>query len=208
MSDYTIEAELREKTGRAESRRLRRAGKLPAVIYGGGKPELAIALDELTLSKLLNEEHFHTAIIDIAVKGSRGKNQALLKDVQYDPLKDTATHIDFFRVSSESIVDMEVPVHPINHEKCPGVVAGGILEIARHSLRVHCRADAIPDHIDIDCSNLNIGDSIHINELALPKGVEAPHDEDFAIVTIAAPRVEVEPTETAEEESAEEAGGE
>ena len=199
MSDYTIEAELREKTGRAETRRLRRAGKLPGVIYGGGKPELAIAMDALALSKLLNEEHFHTAIIAIDVKGARGKNEALLKDVQYDPIKDHATHIDFFRVSSESIVDMEVPVHPIKHEKCPGVVAGGILEIIRHTLSVHCRADAIPDHIDVDCSELTVGDSIHVSELKLPKGVEAPHDEDFAIVTIAAPRVEVEP-ETAEEE--------
>jgi large subunit ribosomal protein L25 len=101
---------------------------------------------------------------------------------------------------------MEVPVHPINHEKCPGVVAGGILEITRHSLQVHCRADAIPDHIDIDCSALNVGDSVHVNDLKLPKGVEAPHGDDFAILTIAAPRVEVEATPEAEQ--AEEAGGE
>ena len=206
MSDYTIEAELREKTGRADTRRLRRAGKIPGVIYGGGKPELPIVMDALTLSKLLNQEHFHTAIIAINVKGARGKNEALLKDVQYDPLKDTATHIDFFRVSSESIVDMEVPVHPINHEKCPGVVAGGSLEIIRHSLRVHCRADAIPDHLDVDCSALQVGDSIHVNELTLPKGVEAPHDDDFAIVTIAAPRVEVEATPATEEAEGEAAG--
>ena len=204
MSDYTIEAELRAKTGRAETRRLRRAGNLPGVIYGGGKPVLAIAMDELAPYKLLDQEHFHTAIIAIDVKGARGKNEALLKEVQYDPLKDTATHIDFFRVSSESIVDMEVPVHPINHEKCPGVVAGGTLEIIRHSLSVHCRADSIPDHIDVDCSKLAIGDSVHVNELKLPKGVEAPHGEDFAIVTIAAPRVEAAPV--AEEEG--EAGGE
>jgi len=211
MSDYVIEADLREKTGRAESRRLRRAGKLPGVIYGGDKPELPIIMDALRLSKLLNEEHFHTAIIEINVKGARGKNEALLKDVQYDPLKDTATHIDFFRVSSESIVDMEVPVHAINYEKCPGIVVGGTLEITRHTLRVHCRADAIPDHIDIDCSQLKVGDSIHISEIALPDGIEVPYDEDFTVVHIAAPRVETEPTaETGAEEGTEEAaaGGE
>jgi large subunit ribosomal protein L25 len=208
MSDYTVEAELREKTGRSESRRLRRAGKLPGVIYGGDKPELPIVMDALTLSKLLDQEHFHTAIIAINVKGARGKNEALLKDVQYDPLKDTATHIDFYRVSSESIVDIEVPVHAINYQKCPGLVAGGSLEIIRHSLSVHCRADSIPDHIDIDCSGLKIGDSIHINDIALPKGVEVPHGEDFAVVHIAAPRVEVEAAPAAEAEAAPAAAGE
>jgi large subunit ribosomal protein L25 len=205
MSDYVIEAELREKTGRAETRRLRRAGKLPGVVYGGDKPELPIVMDALALSKLLNEEHFHTAMIEIKVKGARGKNEALLKDVQYDPLKDTPTHIDFYRVSSESIVNMEVPVHAINHEKCPGVVVGGTLEIIRHTLPVHCRADAIPDHIDVDCSQLKVGDSLHISQIALPDGVEVPHDEDFAVVHIAAPRVEAEPAAEEGGEAAEEA---
>ena len=210
MSDYTIEAELREKTGRADTRRLRRAGKVPGVIYGGGKPELPITMDALTISKLLVQEHFHTAIIAIDVKGARGKNEALLKDVQYDPLKDTATHIDFFRVSSESIVNMEVPVHAINYEKCPGVVVGGTLEVIRHALPVHCRADAIPDHIDVDCSELNVGESVHISQIALPDGIEVPHDEDFAVVHIAAPRVEAEPVaeEGGEAAGAAETGGE
>jgi large subunit ribosomal protein L25 len=210
MSDYVIEAELREKTGRSETRRLRRAGKLPGVVYGGDKPELPIVMDALALSKLLDEEHFHTAIIEINVKGARGKNEALLKDVQYDPVKDTATHIDFFRVSSESIVNIDVPVHAINYEKCPGVVVGGTLEVIRHTLPVHCRADAIPDHIDVDCSELKVGDSLHISEIALPDGVEVPHEEDFAVVHIAAPRVEAEPAAEEGEEAAEEAeaGGE
>jgi large subunit ribosomal protein L25 len=202
MSHYELEAELREKTGRGETRRLRRAGRTPAVIYGGGKPELAISLETMSLSKLLNEEAFHTSMISIKVKGSRTKNEGLLKDSQWDPLTDEVVHLDFHRVSSSDIVHMEVPVHASNFEKCPGVVKGGSVEMTRHALEVACRADAIPEAITVDCGDLDIGDSVHVEDLQLPEGVEVPHEVNFTVLTLAAPtKMEVEAP--AEEEAAE-----
>ncbi|ATX81361.1 LSU ribosomal protein L25P [Mariprofundus ferrinatatus] len=188
MSDYIVEAELREETGRGATRRLRRAGKLPGIIYGGDKPDLPISMDYNTVSKLLNEEHFHTSMLEVKVKGSRGKNTVLLKDSQYDPLMDTATHLDFMRVSAKDSITMDVPVVAINFEKCPGVAKGGMVALIRHSLEVSCRADSIPEHIEIDCSELDMNDTVHIEDVALPKGVEIHHDTNFTVLNISAPK--------------------
>jgi len=203
MSDFVLEAELREETGRGAARRLRRTGKLPAVIYGGGKPELAITLDTLNISKLLDNEAFHTSMIDINVKGARGTNTGLLKEVQWHPVRDEAIHIDFHRVLSSDIVNTEVSVNAVNFEKCPGDIKGGLLEIIRHTLEVACRADSIPDDIEVDCANLDIGDSVHVEDLQVPDGVEVPHDVNFTVLAIAAPRVEEEPEEVEEAEGEE-----
>jgi large subunit ribosomal protein L25 len=190
VTDFIIDAELREKTGRGEARRMRRAGQTPAVIYGGDKPELAITLDTMKTSKLLEKEAFYSSIIDIKVKGARGENKALVKDVQWHPVRDEAIHIDFYRVSSSDKVHMEVPVHATHVDTCPGVKKGGLLEIIRHTLEVVCRADSIPEHIDVDCTGLEVGDSVHIENVALPDGVSVPHDVNFTVLTIAAPKVE------------------
>ena len=203
MTDFVIEAELREKTGRGEARRMRRAGQMPAVIYGGDKPELAITLDTMSTAKLLDQEGFYSSIVDIKVKGSRGANKALVKDVQWHPVRDEAIHIDFFRVSSSDQVHMEVPVHVINADTCPGVKKGGLVEIIRHALEVTCRADSIPEHIDVDCGTLEIGDSIHVEDVTLPDGVSAQHEVNFTMLTIAAPKVEKADEEEEEAEAAE-----
>jgi len=205
MSDFVLEAELRGETGRGAARRLRRTGKTPAVIYGGNKPELAITLDTLSMSKILNIEAFHTSMIDIEVKGARGTNTGLVKEIQWHPVRDEAIHIDFHRVSSADIVNIEVPVNAINYEKCPGMVQGGLLEVIRHTLEVACRADSIPDGLDVDCAELNIGDAVHVEDLQLPDGVEIPHDVNFTVLALAAPRVEEEPAEVEEAEGEEEA---
>jgi len=209
MGDFILEAELREKTGRGESRRLRRTGKLPAVIYGGGKPELPIVLDALNMSKLVNNEAFHSSIIKINVGGSRGINSGLVKDIQWDPVHDTPLHIDFHRVSSSDTVHMEVPMRAINSEKCPGVVRGGLVEVIRHTLEVTCRADSIPEGIEVNCADLDIGDSVHVENIELPEGVEVLHDVNFTILTIAAPTKLEEAVEAAViEEAGEEAEAE
>ncbi len=207
MSEFNVEAELREKTGRGEARRMRRAGLMPAVIYGGDKPELAITLNTMDTAKLLDKEAFYSSIINIKVKGARGDNRALVKDVQWHPVRDEAIHIDFFRVSSSDQVHMEVPVHAINAENCPGMKQGGLMEVIRHTLEVICRADSIPEHIDVDCSGLEIGDSLHIEDVAMPDGVQAQHDVNFTVLTIAAPKVE-KTAEEGEEEAAETEAGE
>jgi len=205
MTDFVLEAELREKTGKAETRRLRRAGKLPAIIYGGDKQDLPIILNYNDTAKMMKDEHFFTSMLEINVKGARGKNTVLIKDAQWNPIYDTVTHLDFFRVSSSDTVHVEVPVVAINHEKCPGEVAGGLLDLVRHSLEVTCRADHIPEHIEIDCSKLEIGDTIHINDIALPDGVSIIHDVNFTVINMAAPKKAEAAAEEAEvaEEAAE-----
>ena len=213
MSDFVLEAELREETGRGAARRLRRAGKMPAVIYGGDKPELPITLNYLDTAKLLEQEAFYTSIVEIKVKGSRGANKGLVKDVQWHPVRDEAIHIDFHRVLSSDVVTLEVPVNVVNFEKCPGDVKGGLLDLVRHTLEVACRADSIPEAIDVDCANLDIGDTVHIRDIALPDGVTVPeieHNEElnFTVLNIVAPKVEAEPEAGAEEAATEGAGEE
>ncbi|MFQ5346049.1 MAG: 50S ribosomal protein L25/general stress protein Ctc [Mariprofundus sp.] len=201
MTDYIIEAELREETGRSATRRLRRAGKMPGIIYGGGKPDLAITMDYNTVSKLLNEEQFHTSMLEVKVKGSRGKNNVLLKDSQWDPVMDTATHLDFFRVSGKDTITMDVPVVAINYEKAPGVVKGGQIDIIRHSLEITCRADSIPDQIEVDCANMEMGDTVHIDDLELPEGAEVLHDVNFTVLNLAAPKTGADEDEDTAEDT-------
>jgi len=199
MTDFVLEAELREKTGKAETRRLRRAGNIPAVIYGGGKQDLPIVLNANDTAKMMKDEHFFTSMLEVNVKGS-GKNTVLLKDSQWDPIYDTAKHLDFFRVSSSDSVTVEVPVVALNYEKCPGIIAGGLLDIVRHTLEVTSRADAIPEHIEIDCSNLEIGDNIHIDDITIPEGAEVAHEVNFTVINLAAPKkAEPEPEAAVEE---------
>jgi len=210
VTDFVIEADLRETTGRGEARRLRRAGLMPAVIYGGGKPELAITLNAMSTAKLLDQEAFHTSIVEIKVKGSRGSNKGLVKDVQWHPVRDEAIHIDFFRVSSSDIVHIDIPLLLIGDHTAPGVKKGGMLQTIRHHLEVACRADSIPAHFEVDCSTLEIGEAIHIRDIKLPEGVHVPEldveleegeDEiNFTLVSCLAPLVEEEPEEAVETE--------
>lgn len=201
MTDLIVEAELREDTGRSASRRLRRAGKIPGIIYGGGKPDLPITMNYFDISKQLENEHFHTSLIEVKVKGSRGKNTVLLKDSQWDPVKDIVTHLDFFRVSAKDTVTVDIPVVAVNAEKCPGVAKGGQVSLIRHTLEVTCRADSIPEHIEVDCAELEMGDTVHIDDVSLPEGAEVHHDVNFTVLNIAAPTKAAEPEGEAEEET-------
>jgi len=203
MSDFIVEAELRETNGRSASRRLRRAGKIPAIIYGGDKPDLSVAVDYFVISKLLDHEEFHTSMLDVKVKGSRGKNTVMLKATQWDPVKDTVTHLDFIRVSSSDMITLDVPVVVINEDKCPGVAKGGLIDVIRHSLEVTSRADSIPAHIEIDCAGLDIGDTVHIEDITLPEGAAVHHEVNFTVLNVAAQK-----TDTTDEVEADESGEE
>ncbi len=189
MTDYVLEAEVRELTGKAHTRRLRHAGKLPGIIYGGGKPDLPITLDYNETAKImLRDEAFYTSMIEVNVKGKRGKNTVLLKDTQWDSIYDTPRHLDFLRVSASDKVLVAVPVSALNVELCPGVKHGGALQLIRHELEVSCRADSIPEHIEIDCASFELDTTLHIDDVTLPEGVEVPHDVNFTVLNIAAPK--------------------
>ncbi len=202
-SEFTIEAELREATGRSAARRLRRAGKVPAVIYGGNKPELPIVLDDIAMRKPLADEAFYTSLLKIKIKGKKTLETVLLKDAQWHPVREHVMHLDFHRVSASDSVHVEVPVHPVHYEKCPGVVKGGRVDLVRHVLEVVCRADAIPDAIEVDCATLDLGDTIHVEDLPLPEGVEVPHEVNFTVLNLAAPKGAGSDEEEAESETEE-----
>ncbi|MDQ6977524.1 MAG: 50S ribosomal protein L25/general stress protein Ctc [Ghiorsea sp.] len=199
MTEYVLEAELREDLGKANTRRLRRAGKLPGIIYGGDKPDLPIILDYNATAKImLRDEAFYTSMIEIKVKGKRGKNTVLLKDTQWDSIYDTPMHLDFFRVSGSDSVTVSVPVHTINVEDCPGVKAGGQLSVIRHELEITCRADAIPDNVEIDCAAFELDQIVHIDDIQLPDGMEVIRDVNFTVLSIVEPKRMEESTATDE----------
>ncbi|RMH52522.1 MAG: 50S ribosomal protein L25/general stress protein Ctc [Zetaproteobacteria bacterium] len=198
---FTIEADLRDATGRSAARRLRRAGKVPAVVYGGGGPELPIALDDVAMRKPLADESFYTSLIELRIRGRKRSETVLLKDAQWHPVREHVMHLDFQRVHGSDRVHVEVPVHPRNAEKSPGVVKGGRVDLVRHVLEVVCRADAIPDAIEVDCAALDWGDTVHVDDLVLPAGVEVPHEVNFTVLNMAAPKGAV-----AEEEPETDAG--
>jgi large subunit ribosomal protein L25 len=199
MTDYVLEAELREDLGKAHTRRLRRAGKLPGIIYGGDKPDIAITLDYNDTAKIMmRDEQFYTSMIEVKVKGKRGKNTVLLKDTQWCSIYDTPQHLDFHRVDASDSVHASVPVHAINVDTSPGAKEGGKLSLIRHELEVVCRADSIPESIEIDCAEFALDQIVHIDDITLPKGVEVPHDVNFTVLSIAAPKIKAEATDTEE----------
>jgi len=203
MAEFTtIPAETRERAGKGPARAVRRAGRVPGVIYGARKDPLMISMDPRDLERELKTGGFLATVYDLSV-GS-GRERVLPRDVQFDPVSERPLHVDFLRVSGTTRVTVEIPVHFLNEEQSPGLERGGLLNVVRHEIEFQCRADAIPHSIDIDLSGLDIGDSVHISSVSLPDGVEPTiTDRDFTIATIAAPTVVQE--EATEEEAAEEA---
>ncbi len=181
---YELTAEAREQVGKGSARAVRREGKVPAVIYGDKQPPLAIALSYKDIFYKIHGGGFLTTLATINVGGK--KIQVLPKDYQLDPVKDFPLHVDFLRVSASTEVNVNVPVHFINEDKSPGLKRGGALNIVRHDVEFHCPANAIPEFITVDLTGVNIGDSIHISAVKLPKGVKPViSDRDFTIATIA-----------------------
>ena len=181
---YELKAQLRDRTGKGASREYRRNAMVPAVIYGDKKEPLPIALPFKELSLRLNAGGFMTTIATIDVNGE--KHQVLPKDFQVDPVREFITHVDFLRISASSRVTVEIPVHFLNEEACPGLKRGGVLNIVRHEVELEVPATAIPDAIEIDLAGRDIGESIHISHVKLPEGAKPTiTDRDFTIATIA-----------------------
>src|SRR6188768_1844745 len=181
MSDtLTLSAEARDRAGKGASRALRREGRVPAVIYGNNEEPQIVHVEEKLLSKLLATGHFFNSVVMVEVDGK--KVRTLPKDVAFHPVNDRPLHADFLRVSEHAKVHVNVPVLFINEEAAPGLKRGGVLNIVRHELDLICDAAEIPDDITIDLTGFEVGDSIHISNVTLPKGVESGISErDFTI---------------------------
>jgi len=182
----SLAAERRERAGKGAARQTRRDGRVPAVIYGDGKPPVMITLEPRSLMKELNREGFFAKLLDISLDGE--SHRTLPRDVQLHPVTDRPLHADFMRVSGSTKITVAVPVHFINQDKAPGLKRGGLLNIVRHDIDLVVRADNIPEFIEVNCEGYDIGDSIHISAVKLPEGTRSGISErDFTVATIAAP---------------------
>jgi len=183
MSDQLeLAAETRDRVGKGASRALRRQGRVPAVIYGNNQEPASVHLEEKALMKALMTGHFMNSVVTV------GGVATLPKDVAFDPVTDRPVHVDFLRIGEHTSVHVQVPVVFTDEEESPGIKAGGVLNVVRHELELVVDAAEIPSEITISLRGRNVGDSIHISEVTLPRGAKsAIEDRDFTIATLAIP---------------------
>jgi len=185
--------------GTSASRRLRATGRVPGIIYGADKAAQAVEVDHAALLRHLKLEAFHASILDMTVGGAN--YPVLLRDFQMHPFKAQVLHVDFQRVDKNKKIHMSVPLHFVNADTCVGVkLGGGVVQHVMNEIEIQCLPDDLPEYIEVDLKDVQVGDSIHIADLTLSKGVEPvvklKHDNP-AVVTVHLPR-----TVTAEEEAA------
>ena len=189
--DFNINAESRTDVGKGASRRLRRDGKVPGVIYGSDKAPVAMTTDHNQLMHHLEEEAFYSHILTVTLDGKAEK--VVLKDLQRHPAKPRLLHVDFMRVGTNDTIHMQVPVHFINEETCVGVKSGGMVSHLMNSIEVICKAKDLPEYLQVDIAGLEEGASLHLSDLVLPKGVTIAAlthgpDHDLPVVSIHTPR--------------------
>ena len=204
MSDeVTMEAMPREPRGKGGARALRREGRTPAIVYGGGGEPLSVSLDYNVLERELERRGFFARLYDLKINGD--VIRVLPRDVQVDPVSDAPIHIDFIRYVAGSTLAVSVEVRFEGQEESEGLKRGGVLNIVRHEVELLCPLDAIPEFLVADVAGSEIGDSIHISHIDLPEGVTPTiTDRDFTVATIAAPTIIVEPVDEEEGEEGDE----
>lgn len=180
-----LKATLRPKAGKGAARAERRAGRTPAVIYGANEPPLAISLDHVEIRTRIYHGRFLTTLYDINIDGK--KHRVIPRDYQLDPVKDYPIHVDFMRLAEGQLIRVNVPIHVTGAEVSPGVKRGGAVNIVAHTLPVRCPPDRIPQAIDVDVSELEINNSVHLSDVNLPEGVQPIGTEDVTLVTIVPP---------------------
>jgi large subunit ribosomal protein L25 len=194
VADTHLEVEAREQTGKGVTRRLRAAGRIPGVLYGGGRPAVPLALDPARLHKLLHESEMGmNTLIDLKVTGHAeldGKT-VMVRELQRDPVRGTFVHADLYEVNLQEAIEVSVPIHLTG--KSAGVELGGVLDHALREVEVKCLPRAIPDEFVVDVTPLELGDSLHVSDLVLPEGVELISDPELSIVSVVAPTKEEEP---------------
>lgn len=212
MDAFELNAEQRTATGRAENRRLRKTGRVPAIIYGGNEEPRMVAFQHNQLERQLDNEAFFSHVIKIHVDGGKTEN-VVLRDLQRHPAKPFIEHLDFLRVVAGEALRMAVPLHFIGEDECPGVVEdGGFAQRSLMEVEVECLPGDLPENIEVDCSQLQLNDVIHLSELTVPKGVtlvdlmgEEDEQNDLAVLSIQQPQAAPaeDDEEAAEEDSAE-----
>ena len=192
MSDnISLTVEVRESTGTGSARAARRNNKVPGIIYGGGVDPVAVEMKYNEVLKAINSGNFIASMVTLEHSGK--KQKAITKDIQFHPVSDQPVHVDFYRVKESDIIQVEVQINLINEDTCPGLKAGGTLNVVRYSIEVNSPAGSIPDQIDVDLAGVEMGDTIHISDIKFPENISsAITDRDPTILTVVATRGEAE----------------
>lgn len=196
---HSLDAEERLRVGTGGARAVRMNNMVPAIIYGGGKEQVLIALPYKELTLEYRKQGFLSHMFDIKV--GNNKYRVLPKAIQLHPVTDEIEHMDFVHVDLNQKINVTVTLHFINESKCLGIKAGGILNIARHNLEVYCLPDNIPEFIEIDIENLVSGQSIHLSDVKLPEGIETKMDLDTTVAALVAAKSSSEESADAEKSS-------
>lgn len=205
MDIVKLNAQTRSGTGKGAARALRRTGRIPAVLYGSDTDTRPLSVSIQELERMFNNPQFSRGLINLVVeKGGSSQRTVMIKEFQSDPVKDHYLHIDFYEIKMDQKISTMVPVTTTGTSK--GVEEGGILQIIRRELEVYCLPANIPEQIEVDISELDVGDSVHVSEIPLTEGVEIPYEVDFTILTVVSPKMEApaEGEEAADEEELEE----
>ncbi|MDU0338872.1 50S ribosomal protein L25/general stress protein Ctc [Bosea rubneri] len=194
-----IQASARAQVGKGAARAVRREGLTPAVIYGAGEAPQAIALNANQTRLMIYAGHFLTTLLEIEVDGK--KTRVIPRDYQLDPVKDTPLHVDFLRVAAGQTIKVQVPVHVVGQESSPGLKSGGTMQIVEHTVEIDVAPESIPEFLEVSVAGLEVGDTLHSNDIKLPAGVSLTSRDNLTLVTILPPTVDAEP-EAAEAEAA------
>jgi len=182
-SNIEFNVDVRARVGKGGAREARRNGLVPGVLYGGGQDPVAINLRLNEVIKAINTGQFLSSTATLIHKGER--QLVIPQDIQVHPVTDQPIHVDLYRVDAKQRIKVEVPVHFVNEEKCPGIKRGGALNVVRHAVELEVPAGQIPDSLEADVGTLDIGDNVKISDIRLPAGAEPTiTDRDFTIATI------------------------
>jgi large subunit ribosomal protein L25 len=186
----TLKAAVRTETGKGAMRRLRREGRIPAVVYGRGEETRPLSVDAHDFEMLTKHHSLDTTIIELSIEGAGrkgGRLRTLIAEVQNHPYKPQVLHVDFQQIHAGERVTVQVPIRL--HGTPAGVRAGGVLQHVLHDVELECAVEEIPESLDVDVSALEIGDSVHVSELAIPENVEILIDAERTVCTVAPPTV-------------------
>lgn len=198
MEILNLKATLRETVGNGPSRALRREGKIPAILYGPKTDSVKLTIDRLDLEPIFKTGALAQQLLKLDIDGVDGTANVMVKEIQKHPVSHDLLHLDFYRVSMDQKINVMVPV--VTTGKCVGVEMGGMLQIIRRELEVFCLPDQIPETITVDITDLEIGDSLHVEDLELEGDVEVSAEVNFTILTILSPKAEEEEEVEGEEE--------
>jgi large subunit ribosomal protein L25 len=208
MATIQLDSKKRTMTGKGSARKLRSVGRLPVILYGPETSPIMLSLDYKQLQKILRGKSAENIIFDLKID-SNGTNQSrrvMIKEIQKDPVTRDYLHVDFYEISMEKELEVDIPVYLVNTPI--GVSEGGILEHIRRELKISCMPKNLVEKIEIDVSGLAIGQSLHLEDIDLPPGLKSIEDGDLTIATIVAPSIEEEKVEEEGEEKVEEEGEE